>query len=53
MVILATAIGLGLAVELRPDALQALAPALRTLLGSGLIVGGLSAALLNLILPQR
>jgi NCS2 family nucleobase:cation symporter-2 len=53
MVILATAIGLGLAVELRPDALRALAPALRTLLGSGLIVGGLSAALMNLVLPRR
>lgn len=52
MVILAAAIGLGLGVELRPDAIQALPQGLQSLLGSGLITGGLTALVLNAILPE-
>ena len=52
LVILALAIGLGLGVELRPDALQHLPEALRTFLSSGLVVGGLTALGLNLALPR-
>ncbi len=53
LVILAVAVGLGLGVELRPAALALLPEGLRTLLGSGLITGGLAALLLNLVLPER
>ena len=53
MVILAVALGLGLGVELRPDALGALPEAVQTFFGSGLITGGLTALLLNLVLPGR
>lgn len=53
MVILAVAVGLGLGVELRPDALQALPDALRPLIGSGLITGGLAALVLNALLPEE
>jgi NCS2 family nucleobase:cation symporter-2 len=52
LVIMAVSIGLGLGVELRPDALQALAPWARDFFGSGLITGGLTALLLNLALPR-
>ena len=53
MVILATAVGLGLAVELRPDALQNFPQGVRTFFGSGLTTGGLTALVLNLIFPVR
>ncbi|MCP4655173.1 MAG: purine permease [bacterium] len=53
MVILAVAVGLGLAVELRPDALQHLPEGLKTFLGSGLISGGLTALVLNAVLPKN
>lgn len=53
MVILAVALGLGLGVELRPNALQHLPDTLRTFLGSGLITGGLAALTLNALLPER
>lgn len=53
MVILAAAIGLGLGVELRPDAIQALPEGLQSLFGSGLITGGLTALVLNAILPEE
>ena len=53
MVILAAAIGLGLGVELRPDAIQALPQGLQSLFGSGLITGGLTALILNAILPEE
>ena len=51
MVIVAVALGLGLGAELRPAALQHFPEAVRTLFGSGLITGGLTALILNLVLP--
>ena len=51
MTILAVSIGLGLAVELRPDALQYFPQGLKSFLGSGLISGGLMALILNLVFP--
>lgn len=53
LVILAVAIGLGLGVELRPEAIRSLPEGLRTFFGSGLITGGLTALLLNVALPDR
>lgn len=53
MVILAVSLGLGLGVELRPDALHQVPEGLRTLVGSGLITGGLTALVLNAVLPER
>lgn len=53
MIILAVALGIGLGVELRPEALQHLPDTLRTLLGSGLVTGGFTALALNLVLPER
>ncbi len=52
LVILAVAVGLGLGVELRPDALAHLPEIARTLFGSGLIAGGLTGLILNLALPE-
>jgi NCS2 family nucleobase:cation symporter-2 len=51
MVILAVAVSLGLAVELRPEALGQLPQWGKTFFGSGLISGGLVALLLNAVLP--
>ncbi len=51
LVILAVSVGLGLGVELRPDAIAVLPEAVRTLLGSGLVTGGIVALLLNASLP--
>ncbi len=53
MVILAVSLGLGLGVELRPDALRHLPDAIRTLFGSGLVTGGLTALILNATLKDR
>ncbi|MFQ5746601.1 MAG: uracil-xanthine permease family protein [Gemmatimonadota bacterium] len=53
LVILAVSLGLGLGVELRPDAIAHLPQALRTLFGSGLVTGGLVALTLNVVLPDR
>lgn len=53
MVIVAVALALGLGVELRPAALMSLPEAVQTLFGSGLITGGLTALLLNVVLPER
>jgi NCS2 family nucleobase:cation symporter-2 len=53
MVILAVSLGLGLGIELRPDALQHLPELARTLLGSGLVTGGITALVLNAVLPER
>jgi xanthine permease len=53
MIILAVSLGLGLAVELRPDALQYFPQELKSFLGSGLISGGLMALILNLIFPEN
>jgi NCS2 family nucleobase:cation symporter-2 len=52
LVILAIAVGLGLGVELRPEALQHLPEGVRNFIGTGLITGGLTALLLNAILPD-
>jgi len=52
LVILAVAIAIGLGVELRPDALQALPQGLRNFLGTGLVAGGLVALVLNAIAPE-
>lgn len=53
LVILAVALTLGLGVEFRPQVVQAVPEGLRTLAGSGLILGGLAALLLNVVLPRR
>ena len=53
MIILAASLGLGLAIELRPDALQYFPQELKSFLGSGLISGGLLALILNLIFPEN
>ena len=50
---IAVSLGLGLGVELRPDAMQSFPDALRTLFGSGLVTGGLTALVLNAVLPER
>lgn len=51
MTILAVAIGLGLAVSIRPDALSTLPRSVRMMAQSGLLIGGFSAVILNLVLP--
>ena len=51
MVILAVSVGIGLGVELRPEALQHLPEGVRSFFGSGLVTGGLTALLLNLVFP--
>lgn len=53
LVILAVAVALGLGVELRPAALAFLPAGVAAFFGSGLITGGLSALVLNLVLPER
>ncbi|MEM7051423.1 MAG: nucleobase:cation symporter-2 family protein [Acidobacteriota bacterium] len=52
LVILALSIGLGLGAELRPDALAALPPAVHGFFTSSLVTGGLTALLLNRLLPE-
>jgi NCS2 family nucleobase:cation symporter-2 len=53
MVILAVSLGLGLGIELRPEALQHLPELARTLFGSGLVTGGIAALVLNAVLPEK
>ncbi len=53
LVILAVSIGLGLGTELRPQALQHLPEVVASFLRAGLVTGGLTALLLNLILPAE
>lgn len=53
LVILAVSLGLGLGIELRPEALRALPDLARTVFGSGLVTGGLLALVLNAVLPER
>ena len=53
LVIFAVALGLGLGVEARPDVVSSLPGWAATFFGSGLIAGGLSGLLLNLVLPDR
>lgn len=53
MVIVAVSLALGLGVELRPEVLAAVPDTIQTLFGSGLITGGLTALVLNVVLPER
>jgi xanthine permease XanP len=50
-IILAISIGLGLGVTFVPDVLDALPALLKSTLSSGIAIGGLSALLLNIVLP--
>ncbi len=52
MVIIAVSIGLGLGVEFRPDVLQQFPQWAKTLFGQGLVVGGLTGFVLNLVFPE-
>ena len=51
LTIIATAIVLGLGVEVRPEILGQVPEDLRLLVGSGLITGGVTALVLNAVLP--
>jgi xanthine permease len=51
LTIIGTSIVLGLGVEISPEILQQLPSQLQVLAGSGLIAGGVTAVVLNLILP--
>ena len=50
--IVAISLGIGLGVDLHPEALAPLPESLRLILGSGISSGGLAALVLNLILPE-
>jgi xanthine permease len=52
LTIIATSIVLGVGVEVRPDVLSSLPEDLRLLAGSGLIAGGVTALVLNVVLPS-
>jgi xanthine permease len=52
LTIIATSVVLGVGVEVRPDVLSSLPEDLRLLAGSGLIAGGVTALVLNLVLPK-
>jgi xanthine permease len=52
LTIVAVSVVLGLGVEVRPDVLSSLPDDLRLLAGSGLIAGGVTALVLNLVLPS-
>jgi NCS2 family nucleobase:cation symporter-2 len=49
--ILAVSMALGLGVAFRPEVLQAFPQAVRTLFGSALVTGGISALVLNVVFP--
>jgi len=51
LTIIAVSIVLGLGVEWRPEAIGGFPEGLQVLLGSGILVGGLSALILNAVLP--
>jgi xanthine permease len=53
LTIIAVSIVLGVGVEVRPDALGQLPSDLQVLIGSGLLVGGVTALVLNAILPRE
>ncbi len=53
LLILAVALALGLGVELRSEALSLLPDVAQTVFGSGLLTGGMTALVLNVILPQQ
>ena len=52
-IILAVALGLGLGVTLVPEILESMPPLMKNLFASGISTGGMTALLLNLILPGR
>ena len=52
-IILAVALGLGLGVTFVPEILEASPPLIKSLFASGISTGGITALLLNLILPGR
>ncbi|MES2117299.1 MAG: nucleobase:cation symporter-2 family protein [Pseudomonadota bacterium] len=52
-IIMAVAIGCGLAVTVRPDLLSKLPAFVKEVFGSGITVGALVAVALNLVLPER
>jgi len=52
VVVLAVAIALGLGFEFRPEAITSLPETFQTLFGSGLVAGGLTALVLNIVLPD-
>jgi xanthine/uracil permease len=51
LTIVAVSVLLGVGVEVRPDAIAAFPDEVQVLLGSGLLVGGLTAVILNAVLP--
>ncbi|WP_324760679.1 uracil-xanthine permease family protein [Haloarcula sp. GH36] len=51
LTIVAVSVVLGVGVEVRPDAVSAFPEEVQVLLGSGLLVGGLTAVVLNAVLP--
>ena len=51
LTIVAVSVVLGVGVEVRPDAVAAFPDEIQVLLGSGLLVGGLTAVVLNAVLP--
>lgn len=53
MLIIAAAFGLGLGVELVPDILKVLPDAVRIIFRSGITTGGLTALVLQAVLPKR
>jgi len=53
MIILAVSIALGLGVQFKPDVFQHFSQEMKTFFGSGLMMGGLTALILNLIFPQE
>ena len=52
-IILAVALGLGLGVTFVPEILESMPPLIKNLFASGISTGGMTALLLNLILPGR
>ena len=53
LTIIATSLVLGVGVEVQADVLQQLPSELRILVGSGLIAGGVTALVLNAVLPEQ
>lgn len=52
LTIIATSVVLGVGVEVRPDVLGSLPDEVQLLAGSGLIAGGVTALVLNVVLPE-
>jgi xanthine permease XanP len=52
-IILATSLGLGLGVSVVPDILEQMPPLMKSIFSSGISTGGLTALVLNMVLPGR